>query len=158
MGNSVGCFSLRRKGTRGLARPVGHLPPAAHPDPPALFTPPAFRQSFGFSRTVLSHRLTWMKFSIGTGDEPARIQADPVSGPNAIPVPRGDRCSSTCACFRIEPPCARRRQIRGATDVAEPGRRSLAADLPRAFEPRSVLAGANPESIWSLREAPSAKH
>ena len=36
------------------------------------------------------------------------------------------------------------RQISGARHAAEPSRRSLAADLPRAFEPRSVSAGSVP--------------
>ena len=71
----------------------------------------------------------------------------------STPAPREDKYASTCAGLRIEPLCSHRRQIRAARGVAKPGRRSLAAGLPRAFEPRSVFAGANPESIRSLREA-----
>jgi hypothetical protein len=36
------------------------------------------------------------------------------------------------------------RQISGARHVAEPSRRNLAADLPRAFEPPSLSAGSVP--------------
>ena len=67
------------------------------------------------------------------------------------PGPRGDKCASTCACLRIEPPCAHQRHIRGARGAAKPSRRSLAAGLPHAFEPRSVFAGANPDAYGVCR-------
>lgn len=94
---------------------------------------------------VIAHRKLGVFTAATSGAQPEARKA--LSRPL-----RGDTSASTCTCPRIRPPRAQQEQIRGERGVAEPGRRSLATDLPRAFEPRPVSAGANPDGKWGLRE------